>query len=132
MLRKQNPLMLFGLSALAGFMAAGAIWGKKRRRNERKKPLPRNPRKAYKAFHWGNEPDRVREVDVPETPRDLVELGDLQSVTYATNKGGEEADYFHDFGKRGRRRPTLAYDPDGRGLHIVGGAYTVEDRGIVD
>ena len=74
MFRKQNPIGVFALSALVGFIAARTLWGKRpARRREKTNPLPRDPRKAYKAFHWGNEPDAVREVDVSEPPRDLVE-----------------------------------------------------------
>ena len=134
MFKRTNPWIQFGAAALVGFLGsryAHRKW-KEHKRRDRKNPLPEDPEEAYTAFHWGNPPDAVAEVDVSPMPRDLVELGELQSVTYATRKGNEVADYFHDFGRRGKNKPTLAYDPKGRGLHIVGGAYTVEDRGIVD
>ena len=94
--------------------------------------LPRNPRSAYRAFHWGRGADRVARVQVAPRPRQLVQLGTLESVTYSTRKGADATtDYVHDFGKRGQGKPRLAYDAQGRALHIVGGRYRVEGRGIV-
>jgi hypothetical protein len=126
---RTSPWITVLLAAAAGYTAAGVL--DRRRRKVRGNPLPRDPADAYTAFHWGRKPDRVRRVNVPPTPRQLVELGELASVTYATRKGSEDADYMHDFGRSGRGRPRLAYDPRSRRLHIIGGAYTVEDRGIV-
>lgn len=90
-------------------------------------------RKAFKAFHWGRSPKRVVSAKVPPRPRSLAELGRLEAIVYSTKKGRERhAHYEHEFGEEGGRKPTLAMDPDNRRLHIVGGDYDVEDRGIVD
>ena len=107
---------------------SGATTARRPRRNN---PLSRNPYKAYKQFHWGNLSKKTRAISVAPTPKELVDLGTLENITYGTKKGGEDADYTHDFGKRGRGKPRLAYDPTAKALHIVGGTYTVEDRGIV-
>jgi hypothetical protein len=90
-------------------------------------------RAAYEALHWGIPARRMRAVSPARRPRALAELGRLVSVTYATNKAGDGPSYYeHQFGEEGGRRPSLAVDVDTQDLHIVGGDYTVEDRGIVD
>jgi hypothetical protein len=90
-------------------------------------------RDAYQAFHWGLPASRMRRVRTPARPRALSELGKLESVTYATHKRGDgPSSYEHHFGEEGGRQPSLAVDPDTGDLHIVGGDYAVEDRGIVD
>jgi len=89
--------------------------------------------KAYEGFHWGREARRARRVRVSPRPRALAELGRLVAVTYETRKGAERgAQWEHEFGEEGGRRPTLAVDPESNRLHILGGDYTVEDRGIVN
>jgi hypothetical protein len=72
-------------------------------------------------------------VKVAPVPEVLTEIGELEAVTYATKKGKEPiTSYTHDFGEEGGKRPRLTYDPKARKLHIVGGSYKIEDRGIVD
>jgi hypothetical protein len=49
-------------------------------------------------------------------------------VTYRTKKRGETATLFeHEFEGR---RPWLAMDIENKRLHLLGGSYTVTDRGI--
>jgi hypothetical protein len=87
----------------------------------------------YRDLHWGLGPRRVRRVHTSPRPRSLAELGTLSSVTYATHKKGDGPSlYEHQFGEEGGKKPSLAVDVDTGRLHIVGGDYTVEDRGIVD
>lgn len=87
---------------------------------------------AYEGFHWGRKAKRARRVHVSPPPAELAELGRLVAVTYETTKGKEHAQWEHEFGEEGGRRPVLAVDPESNRLHIVGGDYRVEDRGIVD
>jgi hypothetical protein len=87
---------------------------------------------AYEGFHWGRKATRARRVRVSPPPRELAQLGKLVAVTYETTKGEERAQWEHEFGEEGGRRPVLAVDPESNRLHIVGGDYRVEDRGIVD
>ena len=127
----RSSLLVVAASAAATF-AVLSIWDRRRRLPRKRNPLPRDPFRAFKAFHWGNPATKTKRVNVPKAPRNLVELGSLESITYGTQKGNEDADYQHEFGSRGGKgKPTLAYDPESRRLHIVGGSYTVEDRGIV-
>lgn len=91
-------------------------------------------RAAFEGFHWGRPSRRVRRVSVSRPPRRLVQIGRLEAITYSTRKGrGRPVEHFeHEFGETGKRKPVLAFDADNRRLHIVGGAYGVQDRGIVD
>lgn len=60
-----------------------------------------------------------------------MELGSLEAITYGTAKGGDGfSHYEHAFGEQGGRKPVLAMDPRTKRLWIVGGRYTVTDRGI--
>ncbi len=87
----------------------------------------------YQAFHWGHPAKSSRRVKVPKTPRTLVDLGRLDAVEYSTSKKGDgPSTYRHKFGEEGGRRPRLAVDVESQRLHVVGGDYTVEPRGIVD
>jgi hypothetical protein len=90
-------------------------------------------RDEYSRLHWGIDPRRTIAVEPGATPRALAELGKLHSVTYATEKAGDGPSlYEHEFGgRRGSRRPVLAVDVDTGALHVVGGNYRVETRGIV-
>ncbi len=58
-----------------------------------------------------------------------MKLGTLHSVCYQTKKKGEPVQLFeHEFeGKK----PWLAMDVENKRLHLLGGSYTVNSRGIV-
>jgi len=94
--------------------------------------LMASARRAFKGFHWGRSSRRIIRSKPSPAPRALVKLGRLEAITYSTKKGGEFAHWEHEFGEEGGKKPVLAMDPSNRRLHIVGGDYTVEDRGIVD
>lgn len=86
----------------------------------------------YRDFHWGDEPDEFVEAKFPRAPKAATKLGTLTSVAYETTKDGEKAIWEHEFGEEGGERPDLVVDISNQQLHIVGGDYTVEPRGIVD
>lgn len=89
--------------------------------------------RRFASFHWGRSAKRRRQVTTARTPRALVELGQLEAIEYGTHKTGDGASiYRHTFGGKGKRRPRLAVDVDGDQLHVIGGDYTVQARGIVD
>ena len=70
---------------------------------------------------------------VSPTPKVLAQLGRLEAVVYSTAKHGRRsAHYEHSFGETGKRKPMLAMDPRNKRLHVIGGDYTVTDRGIED
>jgi hypothetical protein len=90
-------------------------------------------RDKYTGFHWGRPPRKHVAVTPPPRPRELVELGRLEAVTYSTTKGKEGLQHYeHEFGEEGGRKPVLAVDPHTDRLHVIGGDYAVEDRGIVN
>lgn len=85
----------------------------------------------YESFHWGNQPDDIKEVAIPDAPRTLVEIGKLEGVIYRTAKGKRKQEswvHFHDEGEP----PTLAYDPKTHQLYILGGKYKITPHGIED
>jgi hypothetical protein len=125
------------IAAGAAVLAVGALvlGGSSSEREERDNPSDDDEQaeRFYTRFHWGRRPTKRKRVKLPPTPRRLVELGTLEAVTYAAKKGAEGlVDYVHSFGEEGGRKPTLAADPRSKRLHIVGGDYDVQGRGIVD
>jgi len=87
----------------------------------------RSAKRAYRAFHWGNEPTSVRELALPDYSRGIYEIGKLRQVEYETNKGGEHAVWVHDFRKP---FPSITATPAGKLGPIVGGGAFVTKRGI--
>jgi hypothetical protein len=86
-----------------------------------------------RAFAWGIPARKVTRRKVSPLPSTLVELGRLEEITYRTAKAGESARLFeHRFGEDGGKKPSLAMDIENKRLHILGGDYTVSDRGIED
>lgn len=69
---------------------------------------------------------------MPRAPKVATKLGELVAVTYETSKGGELAQWHHEFGEEGGTRPDLVVDPKTKRLHIVGGSYDVQAAGIID
>lgn len=57
-------------------------------------------------------------------------LGPVVAIEYAATRDGELATYRHEFASEAR--PLLASSHDGRQLYLLGGAYSVTDRGIAD
>jgi len=137
---------LIGAGVIGAVVLLSAHSGRQRRKNpddedddgdgdEDDDGVDRNPRRAFdffREFYWGREPGRVRRTKVSPLPRELVQLGTLEAITYSAKKGGEKlADYIHHFGEEGHRKPKLAADPRNKKLHIIGGDYGVEAAGIV-
>lgn len=89
-----------------------------------------NARTRYRITHWGKAGPRAYRTLLCADPRggELVELGELVSLVYLTEKGGEggPAEYEHEFSRA--RRPVLAFHQGG--LVICGGGYRVGVRGI--
>jgi hypothetical protein len=70
--------------------------------------------------------------------KDLVDLGDLVSLTYSAKKvqAGDTAShpYYHIFGEEGGTAPRASYDTINKRFRISGGSYSLReaDRGIVN
>jgi len=85
----------------------------------------------YEEFHWGNEADSIEQIELPDAPKTLVLIGELEGVIYRTAKGQRKQEswvHFHDE----RTPPKLAYDPKTHQLYILGGKYRITPRGIED
>jgi len=126
----------------------GDTQGHRTNRKGRKRGVTRakkNPRgevaRAKQTARMWNEftPTRARKIKGPprRIPKTLVKLGELHSVTYASNKyaGGKDNPtgkpilYEH---TTQRPRPVLATDPSGRHVHIVGGKMKPTADGLVN
>ena len=82
----------------------------------------------YEAFH-GEQPNNIDVFDVE--PFDVAYLlGHCDGVLYTTTRHGRKEKYIHEF--KPRSRPLLAASYDGKELLVLGGAYEVTHRGIVD
>jgi hypothetical protein len=92
---------------------------------------PEQAAALYEWLHHGAPaPKRSTRWEAPN-PRavPLVELGALSAIEYATRKGNDApAIYRHVFALDGM--PVLAVNA-GLRLLVIGGTYTVDDRGIV-
>ena len=82
---------------------------------------------AYKDFHWGDGPKRVKRVRLPSYGQGIYELGKLRAVEYETHKGGERAVWVHKFSAP---FPSLTGTPSGKLGPIVGGRAFITERGI--
>lgn len=98
-------------------------------RKKRNPTRTKRAERAFRRFHWGDDPEQTVKRSAPRVnPGDvLVELGPLVEVVYETHKAGKTYNWVHAF--KGPL-PVLAQTLDGR-LVIVGGGYRVTERGIV-
>lgn len=82
--------------------------------------------RKYQEFHQGLLPDRIKRVKT-QNPKTLVELGTADRIYYTREEPGGPREYYHDFGEDSGHRPTLATDPKGKQLYILGGSFKVKD-----
>lgn len=85
--------------------------------------------KLYRDFR-GEEPRGFVKVKMPALPTAMLTVGECLGIMYRTRRDGKVEDYLHRFAKKAR--PTLAVSSDGLQLFLLGGAYSVTDRGIED
>lgn len=67
--------------------------------------------------------------------KDLMVLGEIQKLTYRTQKGFdnfESIDYYHRLGEDTKKRPYLLYDTMNQKMKIAGGEYHIHDVGVVN
>lgn len=101
-----------------------------RRRNPPQQHADATLLRRFRESHWGLEASGVKRAGAPDPRAGVTKLGELISIVYRGPKGTLEVfDWEHAFGTRGKGRPVLAYNESG--LVIVGGTYTVNERGIV-
>jgi hypothetical protein len=67
--------------------------------------------------------------------KDLMVLGEIQKLTYRTQKSFDDfaqVDYFHQLGEDTKVRPMLLYDTMNDRMKIAGGEYHVHSVGVVN
>ena len=84
--------------------------------------------RLFERFHAFAPPVLLRQRCERRIPDVLVKLGRLRGLIYTSDKGrcGQPRTYVHFM----ETMPTLACDPAGTQLHILGGRYRVTARGI--
>lgn len=85
--------------------------------------------KIYEKWH-GKSPKSLIEIDIPdlELGTEWLVLGKLPEIMYRSAKYENEVyQYRHKF----KKQPFLLTDPAGKVLLIVGGNFTITERGIV-
>ena len=85
--------------------------------------------RLYREFS-GHEPDESELIEIPDMPRAVLVIGELEGVIYSTVRDDTAERYIHKFRKSSRA--MLCASPDGEQLFIVGGRFEFTDRGIVD
>lgn len=92
---------------------------------------PAEARKAARRLEeFTGHPAKLHRVKAPKSARAGWALGKVASISYIATRDGEIAEYVHKFASRSR--PQLVSSVDGSQLYLLGGAYSVTDRGIVD
>lgn len=83
---------------------------------------------ACEAFLWDDPCDEGQIIEVPPMPAVMWTLGELVAVTYDATKRGDRFHWEHHFKDE---RPVLAFSEESQSLYVVGGDYSVTERGIV-
>jgi hypothetical protein len=82
----------------------------------------------YQRFKWGRTAKKSKQINFDFSDV-VVSLGKLAAVEYVTAKGEEKAAAWrHEFSAP---LPTLASNPEGTQLYILGGGYKIKREGIV-
>lgn len=78
----------------------------------------------------GEPPASIERVRVPPVDPVVLTLGVCTGIMYATTRDGRHEKYLHRF--KQTARPLLAVSSDGHSLYLIGGSYSVTDKGIED
>lgn len=103
-------------------------------RGSRRNPAAATRREVDKAaraleLFTGDPADFLEAYELPNAVAGW-ELGPVAEISYIATRGGRTTEYVHRFKKRSR--PLLIANADGTELVILGGEYSVTDRGIED
>lgn len=92
---------------------------------------PQHVTKSARIFErfTGHEADTVQRIKIPDWPKSVAIVGDLDAVEYTTVRDGITERYRHKF--HVNDKPLLCVAPNGK-LFIIGGRYRFTERGIVD
>lgn len=78
----------------------------------------------------GDPPEAIEVLEVPEIDPVMLTMGKCLGIIYESVRDGETEKYIHQFKKSAR--PLLCVSSDGQQLYLIGGSYSVTDRGIED
>ncbi len=94
--------------------------------------MTRRYARAAQAFEdfSGHKPTRVTKAQLQHTDAAGWKMGPAVGIAYEARRDGVTRQYFHEFAKSAR--PDLVSRDDGKQLFLVGGKYTVTNRGIED
>lgn len=118
--------------ARRGSTGAGARKKGATRRQKNPAPTARELAQAERAFErfTGHRAKVLEQHFLPRASGAAWALGPVPEIRYIATRNGETVEYVHKF--RTKSRPLLAATSDGSMLYLLGGAYSVTDRGIVD
>lgn len=102
------------------------------RKNPAGSSVKREMERAARLFgdFTGEAAQHAQSIKVHPLPRVMLPLGECCGIMYKTKRDGKIEYYRHTF--KAHARPALVVSSDGRHLYLLGGAYRVTDRGIVD
>ncbi len=94
--------------------------------------MTRRYARAAQAFEdfTGHKPRRVTKAQLQATDAAGWKMGPTVGIAYEAVRDGVKRQYFHEF--EPHARPALVSRDDGKQLFLVGGNYTVTNRGIED
>lgn len=78
----------------------------------------------------GHKPAKPVMIDKPVYPEVMSVIGEIDGIMYTTVRDGKTEKYLHKFKKASR--PLFCVASDGLSIHVIGGSYAFDDRGIVD
>lgn len=120
-------------SPLSGWFVSGGVppssRAGKRPRYSASDPVVKRAASLYERF-TGHTADEGHVVDVPDMPRVIVNIGDIDGLLYTTVRDGVVESYIHKFHKNDK--PVFGVSPDGKRLFLIGGRFDFTERGIVD
>lgn len=78
----------------------------------------------------GDEPDFIETMELKPIDPVMLTIGQCTGIMYETTRDGQKEKYIHQFKKTAQ--PLLCVSSDGLQLYLIGGSYSVTDRGIED
>lgn len=93
------------------------------------RPDVKRAARLYEAFS-GHEAENMGKVTIPNVPKVMVAVGEVDFIGYTTVRDGVQEKYIHKFAQKDKA--LLCVSPDGKCIYLVGGNYTFTERGIVD
>jgi len=104
----------------------------KTKKNPAKSRYEREIQEAISRFTGfrGDAPQSIEQIELKQIDPVQLTMGRCLGIMYETVRDGEREQYLHEFEKSAR--PLLTVSSDGLQLYLIGGSYSVTDRGIED